>query len=158
MDIIDGNVLLCWMFICNVLLQVLNIFYVQVNVEQLLELYDVVLLLDVLVLFEVVNGLLLVLGSGSNVLIVEDLFGIVLVFGNCDISFFEYCVDYVVICVGVGVLWYGLVMWLLQEGLFGLENLVLIFGIVGVVLIQNIGVYGVQVGEFIQVVEVWDCQ
>lgn len=57
--------------------------------------------------------MLLVFGSGSNVLIVGDVVGIVLVFGNCSIEIFEYCVDYIVVCVGVGVNWYGLVMWLL---------------------------------------------
>jgi len=63
-----------------------------------------------------------------------------------------------VIRAGAGVSWHGLVMWSLQEGLSGLENLALIPGTAGASPIQNIGAYGAQVGEFIQTVEAWDCQ
>jgi UDP-N-acetylmuramate dehydrogenase len=63
-----------------------------------------------------------------------------------------------VIRAGAGVPWHGLVMWSLQEGLSGLENLALIPGTAGAAPIQNIGAYGAQVGEFIQAVEAWDCQ
>ncbi|KAG0776220.1 hypothetical protein G6F22_012728 [Rhizopus arrhizus] len=124
---------------------------------QLLELHDPTLLPDVLALPEVGNGPLLVLGSGSNVLIAEDLPGTVLVFGNRDISFLEHRADHAVIRAGAGVPWHGLVMWSLQEGLSGLENLALIPGTAGAAPIQNIGAYGAQIGEFIQAVEAWDC-
>lgn len=46
--------------------------------------------------------------------------------------------------VGAGENWYCLVKYILQEGMLGLENLVLILGCVGLLLIQNIGVYGVE--------------
>ncbi|WP_049475999.1 FAD-binding protein, partial [Stenotrophomonas maltophilia] len=82
----------------------------------------------------------------------------VLVFGNRDISFLEHRADHAVIRAGAGVPWHGLVMWSLQEGLSGLENLALIPGTAGAAPIQNIGAYGAQVGEFIQAVEAWDCQ
>ena len=81
-----------------------------------------------------------------------------LVFGNRDISFLEHRADHAVIRAGAGVPWHGLVMWSLQEGLSGLENLALIPGTAGAAPIQNIGAYGAQVGEFIQAVEAWDCQ
>ncbi|WP_309296818.1 FAD-binding protein, partial [Enterobacter hormaechei] len=58
--------------------------------------------------------------------------------------------DHAVIRAGAGVPWHGLVMWSLQEGLSGLENLALIPGTAGAAPIQNIGAYGAQVGEFIQ--------
>ncbi len=75
-----------------------------------------------------------------------------------DISFLEHRADHAVIRAGAGVSWHGLVMWSLQEGLSGLENLALIPGTAGAAPIQNIGAYGAQVGEFIQAVEAWDCQ
>ncbi len=158
MDTVDGNAPLRWTLTRNAPLQALNTFHVQASAAQLLELHDAALLPDVLALPEVANGPLLVLGSGSNVLIAEDLPGTVLVFGNRDISFLEHRADHAVIRAGAGVPWHGLVMWSLQEGLSGLENLALIPGTAGAAPIQNIGAYGAQVGEFIQAVEAWDCQ
>ncbi|KAG1181985.1 hypothetical protein G6F35_015733 [Rhizopus arrhizus] len=128
MDTTDGTAPLRWTLTRNAPLQALNTFHVQASAAQLLELHDPTLLPDVLALPEVGNGPLLVLGSGSNVLIAEDLPGTVLVFGNRDISFLEHRADHAVIRAGAGVPWHGLVMWSLQEGLSGLENLALIPG------------------------------
>ncbi|MBH1431291.1 UDP-N-acetylmuramate dehydrogenase [Stenotrophomonas maltophilia] len=158
MDTVDGAAPLRWTLTRNAPLQALNTFHVQASAAQLLELHDASLLPEVLALPEVASGPLLVLGSGSNVLIAEDLPGTVLVFGNHDISFLEHRADHAVIRAGAGVPWHGLVMWSLQEGLSGLENLALIPGTAGAAPIQNIGAYGAQVGEFIQAVEAWDCQ
>lgn len=52
--------------------------------------------------------------------------------------------------------WHALVLYSLQQGLSGLENLALIPGTVGACPIQNIGAYGAQVGDFIHVVEAFD--
>ena len=73
MDTVDGNAPLRWTLTRNAPLQALNTFHVQASAAQLLELHDAALLPDVLALPEVANGPLLVLGSGSNVLIAEDL-------------------------------------------------------------------------------------
>ena len=52
--------------------------------------------------------------------------------------------------------WHRLVMWTLEQGYAGLENLALIPGTVGAAPIQNIGAYGVEVGECIRAVEVFE--
>ena len=145
-----------WSLTENASLKALNTFHVDASAEQLLELHDPTLLPDVLALPQVAGKPLLVLGSGSNVLLADSVPGTVLVFANRLIEELEHRADHTVVRAGAGVNWHGLVMWSLQNGLSGLENLALIPGTVGASPIQNIGAYGVQVDEFIQAVEAWD--
>jgi len=139
-------------------LQALNTFHVQAKAQRLLQVSDPTVLPEVLALPEVAGGPLLVLGSGSNVLLADDVDGTVLVFTNDTVEIIEHRADHAVIRAGAGAGWHALVMWSLQQGLSGLENLALIPGTAGASPIQNIGAYGVQVGEFVQTVEAWDLQ
>jgi len=145
-----------WTLTENASLKALNTFHVDASAAQLLELHDPSLLPDVLALPQVADAPLLVLGSGSNVLLAGNVDGTVLVFANRSIEILEHRADHTVVRAGAGVSWHGLVMWSLQNGLSGLENLALIPGTAGASPIQNIGAYGVQVDEFIQAVEAWD--
>ncbi len=145
-----------WTLTENASLKALNTFHVDASAAQLLELHDPSLLPDVLALPQVAGTPLLVLGSGSNVLLAGNVEGTVLVFANRSIEILEHRADHTVVRAGAGVSWHGLVMWSLQNGLSGLENLALIPGTAGASPIQNIGAYGVQVDEFIQTVEAWD--
>ena len=60
------------------------------------------------------------------------------------------------IAAGGGVNWHEFVTWTLEQNLPGLENLALIPGTVGAAPIQNIGAYGVEIGEYIESVEAFD--
>ncbi|QIO07462.1 UDP-N-acetylmuramate dehydrogenase [Acinetobacter shaoyimingii] len=58
--------------------------------------------------------------------------------------------------VGSGQIWHDFVLWTTEHQMYGLQNLALIPGLVGASPVQNIGAYGVEVGEFIDYVEVYD--
>lgn len=99
---------------------------------------------------------LFVLGGGSNVLFTRDFEGLVVKneMGGCAVL--EEDGDEVRIRAGGGEDWHGFVGWCLQQGYYGLENLSLIPGTVGAAPVQNIGAYGVEVGERIATVEAID--
>lgn len=58
--------------------------------------------------------------------------------------------------VGGGVVLDDLIVTLLKQGICGLENLSLIPGTVGASPIQNIGAYGVEIGDYIETIEAFD--
>jgi UDP-N-acetylmuramate dehydrogenase len=98
----------------------------------------------------------LVLGDGSNVLLVSDVPGTLFlnrlagrrVLGNDGAR--------TRIRVGAGEPWHDVVRWSLRQGLSGLENLSLIPGRCGAAPMQNIGAYGVELADFLVAVDTWD--
>lgn len=60
--------------------------------------------------------------------------------------------------VEAGVLWDECVQVAVEHSLYGLENLSLIPGTVGAAPIQNIGAYGVEVGDYIDSVDVFNIE
>lgn len=100
----------------------------------------------------------LVLGEGSNVLFTKDWPDVVLSVSALGIEVRDEDGDSSLIRVAAGENWNSFVHWSLARGYAGLENLVLIPGSVGAAPIQNIGAYGVEVGEFIDSVRGWDRQ
>ena len=98
----------------------------------------------------------LVLGGGSNILFTRDWPGVMLSLSTTGIRILENEADGALIRVEAGENWNDLVHWSLAQGFIGLENLALIPGTVGAAPIQNIGAYGVEISEFVRVVEVFD--
>ncbi|MFT4247315.1 MAG: UDP-N-acetylmuramate dehydrogenase [Pseudomonas sp.] len=137
-------------------LRSLNTFHVVATATRLLEIADPATLPQALALPQVAAGPLLVLGSGSNVLLAGNPEGTVLSFANRTIELVARHADHAIVRAGAGTPWHALVMWSLQQGLSGLENLALIPGTAGAAPIQNIGAYGAQVGDFVHAVEAWD--
>lgn len=97
-----------------------------------------------------------VLGEGSNTLIVGDVSGAVVSVNALGRQIVSDDGDSVRVRVAAGEHWDDVVRWSIGLGLAGLENLALIPGTVGAAPIQNIGAYGTEVGEFIEYVEAWD--
>ena len=99
----------------------------------------------------------LVLGDGSNVLFATARFeGVVLNLLPADVHLLDDGPAGATLRVDAACGWDALVDWTLAHGLCGLENLALIPGRVGAAPIQNIGAYGVEVGEHVVAVHACD--
>lgn len=98
----------------------------------------------------------LVLGGGSNFLFTEDFDGVVFFPTMQGYEIVNEDDDHVYVCVGSGVVWDDFVEWAVERGYGGVENLSLVPGHVGATPVQNIGAYGVEVGECIVKVEAVD--
>lgn len=98
----------------------------------------------------------LVLGGGSNVLLREDFPGLVLHMRLRGVQLLADDGETVRVQADCGENWHEFVSTCLAHGWHGLENLALIPGSVGAAPIQNIGAYGVEAGERIESVQVWN--
>ena len=89
---------------------------------------------------------ILVLGGGSNLLLVADFDGLVI---RMNIRGIEHRINHneVFIEAGAGEVWNDLVNFCVIRNYAGLENLALIPGSVGASPIQNIGAYGVELQD-----------
>lgn len=96
---------------------------------------------------------LYVLGAGSNIILADEVPGIILRYRKQQIMLVREDETSVWVRVGAGVVWHEFVMQALTNAWFGLENLALIPGTCGAAPVQNIGAYGVEVESFIQTVE-----
>ena len=133
-----------------------NTFGVEARAPWLFELDDAAALADLLARPELAGTSPLVLGGGSNLLFAGDAESPVLALANAATRVLAQDSTRARVRAEAGMPWHALVMWSLQQGLCGLENLALIPGTTGAAPIQNIGAYGVEVGEFVHAVEAWD--
>ncbi|AZF32633.1 UDP-N-acetylenolpyruvoylglucosamine reductase [Pseudomonas sp. R4-35-07] len=90
---------------------------------------------------------LLVIGGGSNLLLTQDVPALVLRMATQGIRVLHDDGVQVVVEAEAGEAWHPFVLWTLEQGFCGLENLSLIPGTVGAAPMQNIGAYGVEVKD-----------
>lgn len=90
---------------------------------------------------------LLVLGGGSNLLLTQDVDGLVLKNELMGIERVGEDEQYIYIKAGAGENWHGFVLHCIANGWAGVENLSLIPGNVGASPMQNIGAYGVEIKD-----------
>lgn len=101
----------------------------------------------------------LILGGGSNLLLVSERFeGIVLRMVNKGITVERDDGHMVYLRVAAGEKWHDFVMWTLENGYPGLENMSLIPGTVGAAPVQNIGAYGMELKDHFYSLRAFDFQ
>lgn len=89
----------------------------------------------------------LVLGGGSNIVFTKDFDGLLLLVALTGKRVVHEDDEAWYVEAAAGENWHAFVAWTLTMGLPGLENLALIPGTVGAAPIQNIGAYGLEMGE-----------
>lgn len=89
----------------------------------------------------------LILGGGSNILFTGNFDGLVVKVNIQGIAVIRADESHVWVRAGGGVNWHELVMYCVDNGFAGMENLALIPGTTGAAPMQNIGAYGVEIEQ-----------
>lgn len=101
---------------------------------------------------------LYILGGGSNVVFIQDFKGTILHMKILGKEIIKENADYVWVKVMAGENWHSFVLWAIEQGYGGLENLSLIPGKVGASPMQNIGAYGVEIKDVFDHLEAVDVE
>ncbi|MDQ6482006.1 UDP-N-acetylmuramate dehydrogenase [Dyadobacter sp. LHD-138] len=94
-----------------------------------------------------------ILGGGSNILLTQDIDALVIKISIKGIEKVKEDNDHIWLHVGAGEMWHDFVMYCVDNGYAGVENLSLIPGTVGAAPMQNIGAYGVEIKAVVETVE-----
>ncbi len=89
----------------------------------------------------------LILGGGSNILLTKDYKGLIVKLDLKSKRTESTNDKTTLVSAMAGEKWHEFVLWTLNQGLSGLENLSLIAGNIGAAPIQNIGSYGVELKD-----------
>lgn len=106
-------------------------------------------------LLKIKDDRFIILGKGSDILLTDDYDGTVLIDEIRDLVITDEGDSYYV-KAGGGIVLDELIAKLISQNIGGLENLSAIPGTVGAAPVQNIGAYGVEIGQFIESVEYFD--
>lgn len=94
------------------------------------------------------EGKHLVIGGGSNILLISEVFDGLVIKNNITGKMIEKEDEYHVwLKIQAGEIWHEVVTYCVENGWGGIENLALIPGCVGAAPIQNIGAYGVELKD-----------
>lgn len=96
------------------------------------------------------------LGEGSNILFTKDYPGVIIKVSENYIKIASEDSEYFFLTASGSFKWHDLVVYAIDKGLYGAENLSLIPGSVGGAVVQNIGAYGVELSEIVDSVRFID--
>lgn len=131
----------------NVSLKSYNTFGIDITTRYLVEVDNDQDIQTLLQLPDIQSLPKLILGGGSNLLLTQDFNGLVIKINIKGIETIKENQDYVWLRAGAGESWHEFVMYCVERGLGGIENLSLIPGTVGAAPMQNIGAYGVEIKD-----------
>lgn len=141
----------------NVSLKNYNTFGIDVNAKLFCEVNSIEDLLE-LSEREEFAGRKLILGGGSNVLLTHDFNGLVVLVALKGIDIKSSSGSKVLVSAMAGENWHEFVLWTLEQGLGGIENLSLIPGNIGTAPMQNIGAYGVELKDVFHSLEAFNIE
>jgi len=101
---------------------------------------------------------IMILGGGSNILLTRDFEGLVIKMDIQGIKVVEEDEKQVWVRSGAGENWHAFVLYCIEQGYGGVENLSLIPGTVGAAPMQNIGAYGVEIQDVFENLEAVNLQ
>lgn len=131
----------------NISLKPLNTFGIEAKARNFVAIKSIEALSSRLEKIQKTNMPHFVLGGGSNILLTQDFEGVVIKNEIHGIQLIDEDAEHVWLKVGAGENWHEFVMYCIQRGYGGVENLSLIPGTVGAAPMQNIGAYGVEIKE-----------
>ena len=98
----------------------------------------------------------LILGGGSNVLLTSDIHQTVVINQTSGITTIAQTKQHIDLEIASGENWHELVLYCVNKGYGGIENMSLIPGSVGAAPMQNIGAYGVEIKDVLLNVKAMD--
>jgi UDP-N-acetylmuramate dehydrogenase len=129
----------------NISLKSLNTFGIEASAKEFVDIQSREELEVLCCNFNLIDRNVLVLGGGSNMLLTKDVDGMVIKISIKGIEIVKEDTEHVWVKAMAGEVWHDLVLWTIDKGYGGLENLSLIPGCVGASPMQNIGAYGVEI-------------
>jgi UDP-N-acetylmuramate dehydrogenase len=140
----------------NYNLSKLNTFGINVNALFFIEINNEMDIVELFISPEFKQNKKIFLGGGSNVLFTKNFGGLVVLNKLKGIEILKVEKDFVFIRALGGEIWHNLVMFAVNHGYWGIENLSLIPGTVGAASIQNIGAYGTELRDVLENVEAYE--
>ena len=129
----------------NISLKPYNTFGIDANAKQFVEITDTAQISE-LHSNNLLNDIF-VIGFGSNMLLTSDIDKLVLKISTKGKEIISESNNKVIVKAAAGEDWPEFVLWSIDKGLYGLENLSKIPGNVGTSPIQNIGAYGTEIKD-----------
>ncbi|QJC33107.1 UDP-N-acetylmuramate dehydrogenase [Enterobacteriaceae endosymbiont of Donacia clavipes] len=139
--------------ICNYSLNKLNTFNIKSNAIKVTKVKNLKQLCQIWQKYKKKKLPCLILGKGSNVLFLNDFYGLVII-NKIKGIYINESSKYWNLHINSGENWHKLVKYTIKNKIYGLENLALIPGSVGSAPIQNIGAYGSSIKNFCQYVDI----